>query len=407
MVATAFDVDAEVSRLIHQKLVELPTYPGVALKLQKLLSGGDYDFEALTRLVQADLALTAQVMRAANSAFYRATAPITTLTPAISRIGAKELANIAIAGTLGLTANAQGPLAVLRKDAWRLALTTAVIAQELAPGEQVNPGEAFLAGLLHDFGVTIALTCFELVLETHPEVTPRTLAQWRDDALRFHVELGLALATDWNLPAFVSEVIVNDGGDDTTGLAHAAVVKLVTAAARVARSVLESPSVEVALRGLTGFSARSVERLEGVVPRLPSYLQSFEEPGAAPSSPTPAPRRAQGPLVAPPVNPVTPPAPAPEAPRDAVELHLTILKKGARMSYRATHWSAGSLRLVGAAPQPERHLVNIEFDKAQLCATVVACTPVAEGFAVELKPFAMDRATAAAFARIGASQRAA
>lgn len=430
---TSIDVDAEVSRLIQQKLVELPTYPGVALKLQKLLSGGEYDFEALTKLVQADQALTGQVMRAANSAFYRASVPLTTLTAAIGRIGAKELANIAIAGTLGLTANAAGPLASLRKDAWRLALTTAVVAQELAPSvKNVNPGEAFLAGLLHDFGVTIALTCFELVLESHPEVEPRTLEQWKENAFRFHVELGLALAVDWKLPEFVTDAVQNHDRPDQPN----ELVKLVGVSARVAQRLLSAPSVDdAAVREVKELSERAVEKLEGLGPRVPSYLQSFEEASHEPAAPAkavaplalaakPAAPARQGwslggkpktevaaPAPAAPVakvSPVAPSAPAPAPSGEVRELSMTVavLKKGARITYRAVEWRRDSLRIIGATAQPERHLVNLEFHQAQLCATVASCTPVPEGFAMVLKPFAMDRATAAAFEKLGAAKAA-
>lgn len=440
-------VDSEVAKLIQQKLVELPTYPGVALKLQKLLSGGEYDFEALTKLVQADQALTGQVMRAANSAFYRASTPLTTLSAAIGRIGAKELANIAIAGTLGLTANAAGPLASLRKDAWRHALTTAVVAQELAPTVKgVNPGEAFLAGLLHDFGMTIALGAFEIVLEMVPDVQPRTLEQWKDKAIARHVELGLLLAADWKLPDFVVDAVKgHDAAEAPNEL-----VKLVGVSARAAQRLLSAPSVdEAAMREVKELSERAVEKLEGLGPRLPSYLQSFEEaapesahppakaaPAAPASAPTPAPaapaRQSWGlgkpaaaaparvestPTPVPKAPPVTPPArPSPVAPSPATaptgqvrELSMTVavLKKGARITYRAVEWQRDSLKIVGATAQPERHLVNVEFHKAQLCATVASCTAVPEGFAMVLKPFAMDRATAAAFEQLGAPAKAA
>ncbi|MFT3711180.1 MAG: HDOD domain-containing protein [Archangium sp.] len=428
---TAFDVNSEVARLIQQKLVELPTYPGVALKLQKLLSGGEYDFEALTKLVQADQALTVQVMRAANSAFYRATTPITTLTAAIGRIGAKELANIAIAGTLGLTANAAGPLASLRKDAWRLALTTGVIAQELAPSEQVNPGEAFLAGLLHDFGMTIAYACFELVIEMHPDVAPRTLEQWQEEAMRFHIELGLALAADWKLPAFVSEAVTNER-EDASGLAHPALVKLVGKSARIGRRILAAPSIDAAqVRQVSGLSERALEKLDGLFPRVPSYLQSFEEaapesaptPAPAPVAKPPAPRSSLSgmrpaaawpmkstptpPPVAPKVSPVAPsPPPPPRADVRELSLQVAVVKKGARISYRAIEVARESLKLIGATAQGERQLLNLEVQKLQLCATVQSCVPCPEGFMLELKPFAMDRPTANQFEQLGKAKAA-
>ena len=121
-----FDLDAEVVRLITSKSIELPTYPGVALKLQRVISSGNYGLGELAKLVESDQALATAVLRTANSAFYGAAAPLTTLPLAIGRVGANSLNNIAIAGTLGAQSSAEGPLASLRKDSWRRSLISAL-----------------------------------------------------------------------------------------------------------------------------------------------------------------------------------------------------------------------------------------------------------------------------------------
>lgn len=391
--ALSFDLDAEVVRLIKNKSIELPTYPGVALKLQRLLSGGDYGLDALTKLVQADQALATNAMRAANSAFYRSSAKVTNLHAAIGRIGAKELGNIAIAGTLGLSANAGGPLASLRQDSWRASLVAALVSQELARARQLEPGEAFLAGLLHDFGETIAYACFEAILEDHPDAASQDAARWQQEGRRYHVELGAALAADWKLPDFVLEVVTRHTDADVSGCAHPALVKLVAAASAVTARLVEATSLDTArLDGLPGLTRAEVEKLEGLVPRIPAFLKSFDDAMADVPS-------LEGPRL------VAQPRTTLEGEVRDVTFPARIARKGEQQeAFRAVAWCPTGLRLSGAHPLPERHLVTIEVEGLKVFAMVTLCAASGAGWLVELKPFAMDRELAAKWAQLGVAR---
>ena len=386
-----FDLDAEVVRLIRSKSIELPTYPGVALKLQKLLSGGDYGLDSLSKMVQTDQALATNVMRAANSAFYRASAPASNLGTAISRIGAKELCNIAIAGTLGVTANAEGPLAPLRKESWRASLVSALVCQELARVRSVEPGDAFLAGLLHDFGETIAYACFEAILESHADCPPQHLAQWQWEGQRYHVELGMALATEWKLPDYIDECVRRHADSDFSDSERKALIELVALSDAISLRLLEAPTlVDAKLHDVPGLKPAELARLENLVPRVPAFLQSFDD--AAVAVPT---------VDAPPPSLVT--QPQTTLPPDArtVDFGVNVTKKGQSAHYRATAWSPNGLRMVGAQPQPERHLLTLELPGGlKVCATVLLCAASDAGCLLEVKPFAMDRPTTAAWAQL-------
>ncbi|MFZ5446793.1 MAG: HDOD domain-containing protein [Myxococcota bacterium] len=391
-----FDLETEVARLIRNKSIELPTYPGVALKLQRLLSSGDFGLDALAKLVQADQALATNTMRAANSAFYRAAAPVTTLQAAISRIGAKELGNIAIAGTLGLSANDTGPLAALRQDSWRASLVSALVCQELARQRRVDPGEAFLAGLLHDFGETIAYACFEAILEAHPEVEPQHAASWQWEGQRHHVELGATLAADWKLPPFVLEVIEHHLAADVSACRYPDLVKLVNASDAVTMRLLEAPSLEAArLDDLPALSKDEVAKLEALVPRIPAFLKSFDDAMAD------VPSLEAASLVK---------QPATTLKGDVRELRFPVRvgKKGEHQeSFHAVAWCETGLRIEGAHPLPERHLVTLELEGLKLFAMVTLCSASDRGCVVELKPFAMDRQLTAAWLALGAPRAAA
>src|SRR5262249_52611992 len=153
----------------------------------------------LAKVVQSDQALTAAVLRYANSARNGAGgAPILSLDRAITQIGAKETVRCAIAGSLGAAATMPGPLVGLRHKVWKDALLCANLAQELASIRGLTPETAFLAGLLHDFGKIVLLAALDQK-GSEPAMLPE--AKWFELVERFHVEAGLRAAREWKLPA--------------------------------------------------------------------------------------------------------------------------------------------------------------------------------------------------------------
>ena len=387
-----FDLDAEVVRLITERAVEVPPFPAVAMKLQRVLSKNDFGLAELSALVEADGALVTQVMRQANSAFYRGE-PVRTLPAAIGRIGARELSNIAIAGTLGLSAQRDGALASLRRETWRQGIVSALVCQELARFRSVDPGEAFLAGLLHDFGEAIAYACFESVLERWPNTPPATEGDWRWKGQQYHVELGMALAGEWKLPAFVVECVMRHADADVTGCDHPALIHLVSIADRVTLRMLEATSIEAAqLSDLPGLSADELAKLEALVSRVPGWLASFEDVGAA------VPKVSSPSLVAP---------PPPRSEGTPLDFKVVVHRKGgATERWQAVERTEQTLTIVGPSALGQRHLVNLTIDDVLLCTTVLSCTVSDAGCRVEVKPFAMDAKTSRAWAVLGRAKAA-
>lgn len=388
----SFDLDAEVVRLIRAKVIELPTYPGVALQLQRVISSQNYGVDDLVKLVEADPALASHVLRAANSAFYRAAQPITTLPAAILRIGASELGHIALAGTLGVQASMDGPLLALRRDAWRRSLVGGLVCQHLAKARAIDPAEAFLAGLLHDFGETIAYRTFEVILSEHPDTQPQPSSDWEARGRAYHVELGMALAVDWKLPEFLCDVVARHHDDDTSHCEQPNLMALVAFADVVCARLFEAPSLEGAdLASIAGLQPADRVTLTALVPKLPALLQSLELPNAAPSavcliSPTP-----------PPVSPI-----------EAATLGLTvaIVKRDQRDDYDALSFTDTSIHIRGKRPLQLRHLVNVEIGDFGFAATVAACDGKEGHTTAELRPFALDKKGDEKWRRLVASAKA-
>jgi HD-like signal output (HDOD) protein len=91
-------VDVVRARLASGTL-SVPVFHAVALKLQQVLLRPDFSIEDVHQLINADPGLASQVLRTANSAFYAGLSKVSTIREAIIRLGAKEVANLAMLTT--------------------------------------------------------------------------------------------------------------------------------------------------------------------------------------------------------------------------------------------------------------------------------------------------------------------
>ncbi len=125
----------------------------IATRLLQLLRVPEFSMAQVADLVEADPALTARVLRAANSPMFSARQPCKTVQHAVAMLGARTIGELAAAAAVSDLFGRSGVEASLRSHA----VATAALARELArllgrPGQDL-----FLAGLLHDLGKLILL----------------------------------------------------------------------------------------------------------------------------------------------------------------------------------------------------------------------------------------------------------
>lgn len=177
-VEDAKDLEALVVDLIKRDNVNVPPYPVVAMRLQRLVGEEDFGMGDLQRVIGGDPVLAATILRYANSAAFRGVTPTSTLEAAITRIGANEVCKIAIATSVGAHAIVTGCLSSLRRRYWRISMTSAMLCRALAYWRKSNPEEAFICGLLHDFGQVVATACFEEVIARTRDARVLPEATW-------------------------------------------------------------------------------------------------------------------------------------------------------------------------------------------------------------------------------------
>lgn len=203
------------TRIAIQKLNELPPMSTSAQEFLAASDNPDIEIREFARIIERDPALMARLISLANAAYFGLREPVTTAEEAIFKVlglkTAKSMAlSIILAGTFS-PSRAGFPL----DDYWLTAVTTAMLAQRIAPLAKSDPrpdaGEAYLAGLLHSIGRLVLAHLFPEEMHKvseHHERDYNKLVELEQEYLGVdHVSAGSWLARKWHLPAPAVAVI--------------------------------------------------------------------------------------------------------------------------------------------------------------------------------------------------------
>lgn len=162
----------------------LPSIPVVAFRLLDALSDPDTPVSAIVNIIKMDPAITAKVLRAANSPFYFVGVKIESLDRAVVRIGRDTIAGLALCFSLAPNLAEDARTAGHLERYWRESITQAVALEVLAQRDTPETSNAaFATGLLLDIS-QLAL------LQNNPQTYVPILEAARRDMQPLHeVEL--------------------------------------------------------------------------------------------------------------------------------------------------------------------------------------------------------------------------
>jgi HD-like signal output (HDOD) protein len=272
---TGVDLSAKLIQQLRTTEIRIPPYPAVALSLDRLSRDPKSSVTDVAQIVATDAALAATVLRHATSASLKSSAPVT-LEAAIRKLGLDELIRVVIATTVGVAATAPGPLSLLRRDQWRRSLLAAMFCRELAQRRGVAPDQAFLAGLLHDFGAVVVLACLESFGVARLPVLSE--ATWRRMVEDLHVEFGLVVVSRWQLPEPIKEVVAHHHMPHHSARAYTPLVQLVSIVDQII-AVLDRPTGSIAaLLEVPGLEQDERYKIGALMPKVAEQMARFETP---------------------------------------------------------------------------------------------------------------------------------
>jgi putative nucleotidyltransferase with HDIG domain len=188
----------------------LPPFSPVAIRIMHLLNDEDDRSEELSSLISSDQAFASAVLTVANSALYAHFAPVTDVLRAIQRLGQRKLQGLCMSVAMMTLLSKQARGGMVR-NLWTHSLACGLIAEMLAPGAGIDPGNAFTCGLLHDVG-RLAMCVLQPegyggLLETH-QGSPTSILERESDLFGFdHCDAGCELARSLALPTSFETVI--------------------------------------------------------------------------------------------------------------------------------------------------------------------------------------------------------
>ena len=153
---------ALIEDLEQDKLV-LPSLPDVAVRLGRAMRDENTNARKLSNVIQTDPAITAKLIRAANSPLYAGVTPVDSCAAAIIRLGADTTHKLVLTFALRELFNTRS--VVLKQhmqNLWQHSVKVSAISYVIAKiTNELNPEHALLAGLLHDIGNVAILSYAE------------------------------------------------------------------------------------------------------------------------------------------------------------------------------------------------------------------------------------------------------
>ena len=187
----------------------LKPFPVVAQKVIALVNRANTSPKELREAVECDPALSSQLLRLANSAFFRRGSRCSTIEDAIVRLGFGEIERL-VSGfaAMGMFQDERGVGLRFREHCVRVGAIVKVLADDV--DERIS-ARAYLCGLLHDIGKLLSLQVKEIPYETFSKRVlsspDETHIRERQAAGYDHAVLGSHVLEQWNLPETIVETV--------------------------------------------------------------------------------------------------------------------------------------------------------------------------------------------------------
>jgi putative nucleotidyltransferase with HDIG domain len=200
---------------IYSKIDEIPTLPIVIPKLLSLIESDKSNVADIADAISRDPAMTSNILKVANSAYYGFSKGISSLEKAVSLLGFNMVQSLALSiGVLRSLPAGKKSTHFSQQGLWIHSLSVATVMRELGKrfGKQEDTEHLFIIGLLHDIGKIVLDQFFSelfwLALEEVHNLGNVELHEVERRVIGFdHGEVGAMLLTRWKFPDMICNAI--------------------------------------------------------------------------------------------------------------------------------------------------------------------------------------------------------
>lgn len=208
------DIIDEAQQLIQS--IVIPSPPKLLIELQSEMNKPEPDYKKLIECVRQDMAMTARVIKTANSPFFGIRNPVENIHTAISILGLENFRHIIMAAALREAM--KGKYIPLKEfeTFYNHSMWIAQIAQLIVKNIQekksivIDAQQAYLAGLFHNCGMPIMAKKYKAYF---PDVRAgikrnQTIIQIEEELYKTnHAIVGSLIAGAWDLPETICKSI--------------------------------------------------------------------------------------------------------------------------------------------------------------------------------------------------------
>lgn len=206
----------EIHRTIYSKIEELPTLPAIVPRILSLVESEQSSIPSIAEAVSNDPALSATILKVANSAYYGFSKNITKLENAVGLLGLSMVRSLALSiGILNTLPASRAQINFSQEGLWKHSLGVATIMENLRSHlrKRRQDDHLFIVGLLHDTGKVVLDRFlgdrFRQALENTDREGRAVLHIEERQLIGFHHgDIGAMLLKRWQLPDVIIRPIL-------------------------------------------------------------------------------------------------------------------------------------------------------------------------------------------------------
>ncbi len=199
---------------ILKSIDKIPAFPATIQKVIELLQDEDYSVNDLVNVIKFDQAVTANILKISNSAYFGVRQKIKSIHDAVVYLGQQQLVRaVQTAGISKYFQKAGHGYVRQSRDLWEHSVAVALMSQILSRKliSREDP-VLYTAALLHDVGKIIlgeyVHGSFEQIMNRITKLKCSFLEAEEAVIGINHAELGGRIADRWNFPAEIRDAIV-------------------------------------------------------------------------------------------------------------------------------------------------------------------------------------------------------
>jgi HD-like signal output (HDOD) protein len=199
--------------------IGIPSQPKIVMDINREINKPEADLSKISDIVSMDVAMSAKLLKIANSPFFGLKEKVDSIQRALALLGLKNFYNIILATSL--RENLGGHGSAIEKF-WSHSMATATISSQIAQKVGFTSiDQAYIAGLFHDCGVPLLIKKYP----NYVEITDYALGVVGTESLKgllksiigiederyntHHCAIGYLVAKSWHLSQAVTQSILH------------------------------------------------------------------------------------------------------------------------------------------------------------------------------------------------------